>query len=164
MHQVLEFSRPTPARHEQVALPAIVQAVTTLLEYESAARQVHVVLEMPPDLPTLRADADQLTQILLNLVMNALTATGPDGRVTVSAAPAQREGLAGIEVTVADTGLGIRPEDLPQIFKPFFSTKRSSGAGLGLSICHDLVKAHKGTITVVSEPGIGSRFTVWLPC
>ncbi len=164
MHQVLEFSRPMPAQHEPVALPAIVQAVTTLLEYESAARQVHVVLEMPPELPPLHADADQLTQILLNLVMNALAATGPGGRVTVCAAPAQREALAGVEVTVADTGVGIRPEDLPHIFEPFFSTKRSGGAGLGLSICLDLVKAHKGTITAVSEPGTGSRFTVWLPC
>jgi signal transduction histidine kinase len=147
-----------------VALPAVVQTVTTLLDYESAARQVHVALEMPPALPTVRADADQLTQILLNLLMNALAATGPGGRVTVRAAPAQREARAGVELTVTDTGVGIRPEDLPHIFDPFFSTKRSGGAGLGLSICHDLVKAHQGTITVESELGAGSRFTVWLPC
>jgi signal transduction histidine kinase len=96
--------------------------------------------------------------------MNAVAATGPGGRVTMRAVPARREGLAGIELTVTDTGMGIRPEDLPHIFEPFFSTKRSGGAGLGLSICNDLVKAHKGTITVESEPGTGSRFTVWLPC
>jgi signal transduction histidine kinase len=164
MQQILHFSRPMPARQEPVALPAVVQTVTTLLDYESAARQVHVALEMPPALPTVRADADQLTQILLNLLMNALAATGPGGRVTVRAAPAQREARAGVELTVTDTGVGIRPEDLPHIFDPFFSTKRSGGAGLGLSICHDLVKAHQGTITVESELGAGSRFTVWLPC
>ncbi|HSB69621.1 MAG TPA: ATP-binding protein [Candidatus Methylomirabilis sp.] len=164
MHQVLEFSRPMPARCEPVNLPAVVQAVTTLLEYEVAARQVQVALQMPPDLPTLCADADQLTQVLLNLLMNAVTATGPGGRVTVRAAPAEREALAGVELTVTDTGAGIRPEDLPHIFDPFFTTKRRGGAGLGLSICRDLVEAHKGTITVESEPGAGSRFTVWLPC
>lgn len=164
MQQILQFSRPMPARQEPVALPAVVQAVTTLLEHESAARQVQVALEMPPELPTVRADADQLTQILLNLLMNALAATGPGGRVTVRAAPAQREARAGVELTVTDTGVGIRLEDLPHIFDPFFSTKRRGGAGLGLSICHDLVKSHQGTITVESEPGAGSRFTVWLPC
>lgn len=164
MHQIIEFSRPMPARREPVALPVIVQAATTLVDYESAARQVQVALEMPPELPTVCADPDQLTQILLNLLMNALTATGPGGRVTVRAAPAPREALAGVELTVTDTGVGIRPEDLPQIFDPFFSTKRSGGAGLGLSICRDLVEAHKGAITVGSEPGAGSRFTVWLPC
>ncbi len=164
MQQILQFSRPMPARQEPVALPAVVQAVTALLEYESAARQVQVALEIPPELPTVRADADHLTQILLNLLMNALTATDPGGRVTVRAAPAQREARAGIELTVADTGVGIRQEDLPHIFDPFFSTKRSGGAGLGLSICHDLVKAQQGTITVESESGAGSRFRVWLPC
>jgi signal transduction histidine kinase len=164
MQQILHFSRPVPAREEPVALPAVVQAVTALLDCEFAARQVHVALEMPPGLPTVWADADQLTHILLNLLMNALAATGPGGRVTVRAAPAQREALAGVELTVTDTGVGIRPEDLPHIFEPFFSTKQSGGAGLGLSICQDLVRAHRGTITVESEPGAGSRFTVWLPC
>ncbi len=164
MHQIIEFSRPMPARQEPVALPVVVQAVTTLLDYEFAARQVQVATEMPPELPTVRADADQLTQILLNLVMNALAATGPGGRVTVRAATAQREARAGVELTVTDTGVGIRPADLPHIFDPFFSTKRSGGAGLGLSICRDLVEAHKGTIAVESEPGAGTRFTVWLPC
>lgn len=164
MQQILQFSRPMPARQEPVALPAIVQAVTTLLDYEFAARQVHVTLEMPPELPTVWADADQLTHILLNLLMNALAATGPGGRVTVRAAPAQREALAGVELTVTDTGVGIQPEDLPHIFEPFFSTKPSGGAGLGLSICQDLVRAHQGRITVESKPDAGSRFAVWLPC
>jgi signal transduction histidine kinase len=164
MHQIVEFSRPMPARREPVALPEVVQTVTALLQYESAARQVQVALEIPPDLPTLCADADQLTQVLLNLLMNALAATGPGGRVTVRAAPATREALAGVELTVTDTGVGIRPEDLPRVFDPFFSTKQSGGAGLGLSICRDLVEAHKGTIAVESEPGAGARFTVWLPC
>ncbi len=164
MHQIIEFSRPTPARREPVALPAVVQAVITLLDYEFAARQVQVATEMPPELPTIRADADQLTQILLNLVMNALAATGPGGRVTVRAATAQREAHAGVELTVSDTGVGIPPENLPHIFHPFFSTKRRGGAGLGLSICRDLVEAHNGTIAVESKPGAGTRFTVWLPC
>ncbi len=163
MHQLSDFSRPTPARREPVDLAVIAQAVAALVEHESAARQVRVAVEMPANIPTISADPDQLTQVLLNLVMNALAATGPGGRITLTAKPAPREGLAGVAITVADTGAGIRPEHLPYIFDPFFSTKQGGGAGLGLSICHDLVEAHKGRITVESELGAGARFTVWLP-
>ncbi|MFB3817420.1 MAG: sensor histidine kinase [Candidatus Methylomirabilales bacterium] len=164
MHQILDFSRPMPARREAVAVPELVQRVRTLLEYEFAARRVELATEVAPVLPPLRADPDQLTQVLLNLVLNALAATGAGGRVTLGAAPAQRERLAGVELTVTDTGVGIPPENLPHIFEPFFSTKRGGGTGLGLSVCRDLVESHKGTISAESAPGAGSRFRVWLPC
>jgi two-component system NtrC family sensor kinase len=108
-------------------------------------------------------DADGLSQVLLNLLTNALAATPAGGRVEVSATAAGRDGRPGVATAVADTGSGIAPEHLTRIFDPFFSTKRSGGTGLGLSICRDIVRAHDGVLSVESAPGTGARFTVWLP-
>jgi signal transduction histidine kinase len=118
---------------------------------------------MPTELPTLVADPEGLAQVLLNLLMNALAAMSKGGKVSVEVIARLSDPSPGVELLVTDTGAGIRPDDLPHIFDPFFSTKDSSGTGLGLTICRDIVKEHHGTITVESEPGAGAKFRVWLP-
>jgi signal transduction histidine kinase len=99
---------------------------------------------------------------MLNLVLNALSVTPPDGEVFVRTAPAP--GGDGVEIEVRDTGPGIPPEHLEQIFDPFFTTKGpDSGSGLGLMVCHRIATDHRGTIEVTSREGRGAAFLVRLP-
>jgi signal transduction histidine kinase len=119
---------------------------------------------VPADLPPISADPNQLQQVLINLLMNALEATLPGGHVQVTAAPRAEAGRPGVRFGVADTGPGIPPDVLPRVFEPFFTTKPpGQGTGLGLAICRDIVKEHGGEIQVESQPGAGTTFTVWLP-
>jgi signal transduction histidine kinase len=163
MRHVLQSSRAIPARREAMDLGQLVRDAAGIVAPEYAARAVQVVLSVPPDLPMVPADADRLTQVLLNLLTNALAATPNGGRVEVTGAAAVRDGRPGVTLDVTDTGAGIAPEHLERIFDPFFSTKRSGGTGLGLSICRDILRAHEGAITAQSAPGAGARFSIWLP-
>ncbi|MFB3819270.1 MAG: PAS domain-containing sensor histidine kinase [Candidatus Methylomirabilales bacterium] len=163
MQQVLQSSRAIPARREDVDLGQLVRDVAGIVGPEYAARSVRLVLSLPEGLPAVPADADGLTQVLLNLLTNALAATPAGGRVEVGGAAGVRDGRPGVVLAVTDTGTGIPAEHLDRIFDPFFSTKRSGGTGLGLSICRDIVRAHAGAITVESAPGAGARFSIWLP-
>ena len=133
-----------------------------------ARRQRRVtLLERLPEggVPLVMADPDRLTQVMLNLVRNAVTYTPEGGLVSIEAA---LDGPGHVALSVADTGIGIPPEDLERVFERFYRTDASrarstGGFGLGLSIARDLVVAMGGTISVESEVGAGSRFTVRLP-
>jgi two-component system OmpR family sensor kinase/two-component system sensor histidine kinase BaeS len=131
---------------------------------QAADRGVTLALDLSPSLPEVVADRRRMTQVVGNLVTNALRHTQAGGCVTLSAAPA----AGGVEVTVADTGQGITPEDLPYIFERFWRGERSrsragGGTGLGLAITRQLVAMHEGTIRVESELGRGTVFRVVLP-
>ncbi|MGD8398376.1 MAG: HAMP domain-containing sensor histidine kinase [Anaerolineae bacterium] len=138
--------------------------VRTVAPWRLAARDKGLAwhADIPDDLPTLYVDADRLAQVVGNLLSNAIKYT-PEGSVSVAA----RAVDDGIVLEVADTGVGITAEEQVQIFEPFFRSRRvrrfPDGMGLGLSIARDLVMAHGGRLDVESEPGRGSRFTVWLP-
>jgi len=158
--QLLEFSRPIvllprPVRVEQLL-------ADSLRVIEAQAAEKHVTVEMSADRPgeTVNLDVDRLSQVLLNLYLNALEAMADGGTLAVRAAVSP-DG-AGLEIRVSDTGCGIRPEDLPQIFEPYFTT-RSSGTGLGLAIAHNILEAMGGTISVASRLASGSTFTVRIP-
>lgn len=163
MQHVLQSSRAIPTRREPVDPGQLARDVAAIVAPEYAARAVALTVSLPADLPKIAADADGLTQVLLNLLTNALAATSGGGRVEIAGSAAARDGRPGLALAVADTGTGILAENLERIFDPFFSTKRSGGTGLGLSICRDIVRAHQGALTVDSTPGAGARFTVWLP-
>jgi two-component system sensor histidine kinase BaeS len=118
---------------------------------------------IPPDLPTLDVDPDRLAQVVGNLLSNAIKYTPPRGAVSLDA------GVEGEEawIRISDTGPGITPEEQERIFAPFYRSQRGrrfpQGMGLGLSIAYTLVAAHDGRLELESTPGLGSRFTVWLP-
>lgn len=127
-------------------------------------RQVKIVRNITPELPPALADRDRLAQVLLNLVRNAITYTPPGGIVSLSL---DRVDISHVAITVADTGIGIPPEELDRVFDRFYRTdvsraRISGGFGLGLSIARDLVQAMGGAISVASAPGEGSQFRVVL--
>jgi signal transduction histidine kinase len=163
MRHVLQSSRAIPARREPVDLAQVVRDVAGIVMPEYAARAVQLAVVVPDVLPPVPADPDGVTQVLLNLLANALAATPIGGHVEVRGTAAGRDGRPGIALVVTDTGTGIAPQHLEHIFDPFFSTARSGGTGLGLSICRDIVRAHDGVITVESESGAGARFSIWFP-
>jgi signal transduction histidine kinase len=122
-------------------------------------RQAEVVAHFEPDLPQVWADADQLKQITLNLLLNAIDVSPPNGRVQLTVRQASAESVA---IEVRDDGSGIPPDQLENIFHPFFTTKET-GTGLGLALVHQMVVEHGGEITVESEVGRGTTFKVTLP-
>jgi signal transduction histidine kinase len=121
-----------------------------------------VVQHWAPDLPHVTADRQQLQQVFLNLLVNAVQAMGEQGTITMTTRSAD-DGAAA-EVVIADTGSGIPPDLIDRIFDPFFTTKQGgTGTGLGLAIAYGIVTRHHGTISVESEVGKGTTFAIRLP-
>jgi two-component system NtrC family sensor kinase len=145
---------------ETVEVCSIVDEVVTLLHREAELSRVELIGESNPETPKIIAVRDQLHQVLLNLVLNAIAATPAGGRVGVRCGPAE----GGVEVEVSDTGEGIPEDHIDQIFDPFFTTKDpDQGSGLGLMVCHRIITDHGGSIEVRSRAGEGASFTVFLP-
>jgi two-component system NtrC family sensor kinase len=105
----------------------------------------------------------ELQQVLVNLIVNALHAMPEGGELTVETRDVDREGKPGVQITVADTGIGMAPDLVARIFDPFFTTKRQQGTGLGLSISQTLISRQGGSLSVESAPGAGTTFMIWLP-
>lgn len=144
-----------------VNLNHIVEETLLLAEKDMSKGGIRVVTRLQPGLPPIQGDVNTLQQVVLNLLTNARDAIEGRGEIRIETrTPEERPGV--VELVVADTGCGIRPEDLPRIFDPFFSTK-PRGTGLGLSITHSIVREHGGTIDVESSPGRGTRFVLGFP-
>jgi len=166
---VLDYARPSKGELGAVDLNAVVRRTVTLLATDRA-EDCEIVTEFSGDLPRVRADAEQLRQVLINLVRNAVQAMGGRGTVRVSTAihaqpaSALTSAPAGewAEVSVRDAGPGIAPQVLKSLFVPFFTTKER-GTGLGLAISQRMVEDMGGRIEVVSQLGDGATFTVLLP-
>lgn len=159
---LLDFSRPRKPQVRATDVNAIVRECLALVERQAMFHNIELVADLAPALPPAIADPAQMQQVLMNLIINAAEAMNGRGRLTIAT---RGDAAAGtVEVAVSDTGHGIAPEDLDRIFDPFFTTKGvGRGTGLGLSISYGIVKEHRGTITVDSEVGRGSTFTVRLP-
>ena len=158
---LLDYARPGPLKLSQVNLPRLVGDTLKFVEHQPLFRPIHLQNCVPHDLPSISADANQLSQILMNLLLNAAQATPPGGAITVLAEKVRFAEL--IELRVCDTGCGVLPDILPHIFEPFFTTKRGKGTGLGLSITQNYVRSHGGDIHVESIPGSGTTVRVTLP-
>jgi signal transduction histidine kinase len=159
---LLEFSRQTKPKIEQVDLGEVIEKAVTLLAHEFELKSIKLNRRLDPELPKVRCDAKQIQQVVLNLLVNAAEATPEGGVVCVDLLfdPAKYQ----VAIQVEDTGTGISPEDLKHIFEPFFSTKEEGkGVGLGLSVVYGIVTKHGGTIEVESQLEEGTRFRVRLP-
>ncbi|HSB72404.1 MAG TPA: ATP-binding protein [Candidatus Methylomirabilis sp.] len=161
---LLNFARESRPHLTHTDLPPLLQRCLVLLEHDLAARRVSCKLAVDGALPVLLADPHQLEQVFLNVLKNGLEAMPEGGRLTVSAGRRQREEGSFVEVRVADSGVGIPPENIPRIFDPFFTTKEvGKGTGLGLSVSYGIVRAHGGFIDVESDVGKGTTVTIALP-
>jgi signal transduction histidine kinase len=155
---LLETARPRRPEVRRSNLNTTVEHAVMLARQQVLSRPIKIELRKDLDLPEVEHDSDQVHQVLLNLLLNAVQAM--EGAGTVRVEVGSRESYA--SVVVSDTGRGITPQNLPNIFRPFYTTK-GDGTGLGLSLAHRIVEDHHGRIEVSSVVGKGSQFTVLLP-
>jgi signal transduction histidine kinase len=149
---------------EPLSLREIIQRVLDLVKTEAEAKKIDLQFSAPSDLPLIHADRNSMEGIFTNLISNGIKYTPEGGRVRVTLS--EENGL--VKATVSDTGIGIRKEDLTKIFDRFYRVKSTEtreiiGTGLGLSIVKSIVDAHLGSVSVGSEPGKGTTFTVYFP-
>jgi two-component system NtrC family sensor kinase len=157
---LLEFSREQEPEMALVNINHIMESALGIVENEFHLRQVRIRKELADDMPKTFLDENQIEQVFINLLLNALQAVDDRGLVIVkSAVDAEADR---IHVAVSDDGCGITAENLKKIFEPFFSTK-GDGTGLGLAVSYGIVENHKGSIRVISEPDQGANFVVEFP-
>ncbi|HKS06801.1 MAG TPA: ATP-binding protein [Gemmatimonadaceae bacterium] len=172
--RILAFSRQQPIEPRALSLTPLVEEVIKLLRV-SLPRGVTIDTNVAPRVPDVLADSTQIHQVVLNLGTNAIHAMKDRGGVLTmsidtvtiddpaSAPSADLRAGACVRLIVSDTGTGMSAEVRERVFEPFFTTKGDKGTGLGLSVVHGIVREHDGAITVYSEPGKGTQFTVYLP-
>ena len=160
---LLDFSSPKAQVKSAASLNGIVEDALFLIRHHDRFRRIHLVRRLGESLPPVEANTKQLIQVFLALMINAIDSMEGEGTLTVSTGP-NLERDDEVMVEFADTGVGIKREDLPKIFEPFFTTKvPGRGTGLGLSICYGIVQQHRARIIVDSQFGFGSTFRVFLP-
>ena len=174
---LLDYTRPRRPALRPESVGAILRRVADFLAMRSRQRGVRIAVELPPGLPPVMADPDQLQQLFVNLMRNALDASADGGTIQVDAGPDSHlpmDGRAGIvrgkaeapnlAIHILDQGGGLTQEQLTHVFEPFFSTKaRGRGTGLGLPIVEEIVRAHHGAVEMLSVPGGGTEVIVRLP-
>src|SRR6266446_6215226 len=163
VQNLLEFSRPASPQKRPLDVNSLLERTLQLQEHSLRRNNIAVDFRPQPDLPGVIGDANQLIQVFLNLVTNAEQAIQEirdTGRIQIR--PSHNDNH--VMVTVQDDGIGIRPEALPRIFDPFYTTKRpGGGTGLGLSICMSIIREHGGNIEAETLPAGGTAFTIYLP-
>ncbi len=165
VRDLLGYARQTDSVLEQTHLNDAIESVLPLAKRRAEMHNVTIASHLDPRLPTIMADVNQLKQVFINILNNAIDAMPQGGEVEVSTREVTSNGLGPrVEIAFQDHGVGIAPEHLTKIFDPFFTTKEDGkGTGLGLPITKRIVERHGGNIEVSSERGQGTRFTIHLP-
>jgi len=157
---LLDFSRQTEPEMKLSDINTIVKEVLSLVERQVMFHNIKVIKKLSPDLPTILLDKNQIQQVLMNTILNAVEAMDGQGKLTVETSSDEEY----VKTKFTDTGCGISEENMKKLFQPFFSTKETGhGTGLGLSISYGIIRKHNGKINVSSEIGKGSTFTIVLP-
>lgn len=163
---LLDYARQTRIEPEMIDLNSLLKETAGLMENQALVKGVELETDLADDLPGVVLDRSQMQAVLVNLVINALDATGEGDRIAIKSRSSvnNETGEREIEVIVEDTGCGIPPEDLEKLFDPFFTTKEvGRGTGLGLAVSAGIVAKHGGSIHVHSQLGAGSSFIIRLP-
>lgn len=165
VENLLTFSRMETVDRkweERANLASIIDGILRLLSYKISTDQISIIKKYAENIPAVPGDVNKMEQVFLNLIKNALEALKSGNRKEIHIEMQTRGNF--LEVTIADTGCGIKPGDLSKIFDPFFTTREAGmGTGLGLSVVSSIIREHGGKITCESEPGQGTTFKVFFP-
>jgi two-component system sensor histidine kinase HydH len=156
--ELLEFARPIKLELKKIRIFELVDKALRLIKYEADPAGIKISSSVEPNLPEVEVDKDRLTQVLLNVFINAIQAMPSGGTLTVNV----RTMADSLQFEISDTGGGISPQDQANIFNPYFTTKKS-GTGLGLAIAFKIVETHGGTITIESLESKGTTFVIAIP-
>ncbi|MFB0559285.1 MAG: [Fe-Fe] hydrogenase large subunit C-terminal domain-containing protein [Dehalococcoidales bacterium] len=160
IRNLLDFARQSPPTLRQVDINEIVNRALDLAAHSAELQKIQVIKELAPSLPKLTADFDQLQQVCTNLILNAIQAMPVGGNLTLRTLADDNQ----LKIEVQDTGCGISPENMRNLFTPFFTTKKKGkGVGLGLAVAYGIIQRHQGRIEVQSKEGEGTTFTIYLP-
>jgi len=157
--ELLDTARPKPPQFRVTDIVGTAEHAVLFARQQAVTKRINIEFEVRDSLPQVEHDPNQINQVLLNLLLNAIQSMDKPGTIRVTLSQEEDDAVA---IAVSDEGKGIAPEHLPNIFRPFFTTK-GHGTGLGLSLARRIVESHGGTITVDSTVGQGTRFTVQLP-
>jgi two-component system NtrC family sensor kinase len=161
VQRMLEFNRPAKSMQEITDVHKVMDDVLALSAKRLQHGKIVVRSEWETNVPGIRGNANQLQQVFLNLILNAIEAMPSGGELRIRGRTIDEKGHW-LAISIVDTGMGIEPANLDKIFEPFYTTK-AEGSGLGLSVCHNIVTNHGGRISVESVVGQGTRFDVRLP-
>ena len=159
---LLQFSRGYESTKAYSSLNRSIDDVVQIFKHQLKKQRIKLKLELDPDMPDINFDENKIKQVFVNLIMNACQAVDKNGEIRISSQYDQQENL--VRITVFDNGYGMETEVRDKIFDPFFSTKKTGeGTGLGLSVSYGIIQDHGGEISVKSEPGKWTEFSVLLP-
>ena len=159
----LNFAKPRKPELQEIFLSELIKSIQTMLETELFVRKVDFELIIPPTENKVLIDEGQIKQVILNIVKNALDAMKHISNPLLAIMIKLRQHSGDMEISIADNGIGMSPEEISKLGTPFYTTK-DKGTGLGLSICYQIVKENNGEITVQSEVGRGTIFSITFPC
>jgi len=160
--QVLDFAKLKKLNLTRFSLNDLIRNIAELFKLEIKDKQIKFSLKLSPDISQIQADENQVRQILMNVIINAIQAIPKKGEIKIKTEKALLKGESAMKLIIEDSGIGIPEKDFSQIFDPFFSTKEK-GSGLGLSIVYKLIEAHQGEVKVESREGEGTKFVIFLP-
>lgn len=158
----MKFARPGLLDLHEIDVTALIEHVTTLMQFEAEERKVRLELEVGQEVPRVMGDETAISQVLLNIVVNALHAMPNGGLCRITAGAQDSAGRRWVALSVTDTGIGITKHELSRVFEPFYTTK-PDGTGLGLAIAYRIMQDHGGAIQVSSVPGSGTTVVMTFP-
>ena len=164
VNQIVDYARPRDLLPVTFQLEDLIRESLQVLADPIKQRSIQVEFIPSVNMSSIQADRDQLKQVVLNMIQNAVEAMSVGGCLRLTIEEEANNRVPGLRLKVEDNGKGISPNALPRIFEPFFTTGKHRGTGLGLAICRNIIESHGGEIHAESHPGIGTTMTWWLPC